>query len=237
MDVTVLGQDLCWSCSNQQKWLQCSLYILFYYLPFSRNHTTSETTVAMNSSQTDVRIPRATPWYWFNCGLSLVFFVGILVPCAIYSYPYYDRGYRYGSSGPWCWITHSAMYGYFFYLEWAFLILCLALVFPTFIVLCCVTRENYGRRRGLQSAQWAKTIFIPYLIFCCYILLPVMISVIEYLVHLCKDNNLGLWYTDAIGKPLSKLFVITASLLLMSCDFQAHSTEEGYGLLRVGQVT
>ena len=49
---------------------------------------------------------------------------------------------------------------------------------------------------------------------------PVSIMSIEYLVCFCENNEHGLWYTCAIGKPLSKILLVAAALQLMSTRYR-----------------
>lgn len=213
-----------------------SVYIPIYYLPFSGRHSLPTGSSRAVDAPMDDRMPYASRLYWVKTVLSnLIFFAAIIV-CEVLAHPLrIIYSFDEFMDGPWCWREKSRVNGFYYYLEWAFMASCVLVCLPTSIFLCLITTDRYTNRRLLPSIRLKKTIFLPYLMFCFSIIVRIIISAVDFrciatIIHCNKSFS----YTDAIGKPLSKLSIIIASLLFLSVDFQAHgqrNSGERQGLL------
>ena len=81
--------------------------------------------------------------------------------------------------------------------------------------------------RPCPSIWWDKTVLVPFLIFLFYFVLQFALLIIEIFVRICKYSDPELWYTYAIGKPLSKIFLVAAVLQLMSTSYRMGKKSRG----------
>ena len=207
-----------------------SLYLLYYVLWHRKDVLTEriETVRVNNEDEYFARIPEvANAWYWVHSTLSIVAFVVIILISGAYTNPYFVKiarsndTYSYGETGPWCWIKpERAQEDFWFYEEWTYMGISLFALFAAYVLLCCVTRDQEAKYRCLSSVWWDRTILVPYTIFVFYFLLQFGIMAVEYLIRICKNSDKALWYTYAIGKPLSKIFLVIAALQLMSTSYR-----------------
>ena len=126
----------------------------------------------------------------------------------------------YAKEGPWCWITPKDAQLYFWFIEeWVYMFVSFIALSSTLALLCCVTQEHCARYRCKSHIRWDKMIFVPFLIFYTYFLIQFGLLAIEIPARFYNMQNVGLWYTYAIGQPISKLLVVIASLQLMSTSY------------------
>ena len=232
------GFFLLWFESSETMALSVfSIYFLVYYIPFHDKGKSEDRTETVNTARGDVyiaRVPEVTVKYWVHSLLSVVISAVILIICGAYTYPdiveLADSNFTYGRAGPWCWIKPElAQKDFWFYEEWVYMGISSVTLVASFIFLVCVTRDKYAKYRCCQSIWWDSTILVPFSIFFTYFLLQFAIMAIEYLVRVCENNEHSLWYTYAIGKPLSKILLVAAALQLMSTRYR-HGKKK-YGTL------
>ena len=139
---------------------------------------------------------------------------------------------RYGRDGAWCWIKPAEAQKYFwFFEEWMYMGLSLVALLAAFGVLLCVVRSQDARLPIDRQTKWDKTILVPFGIFLTYFVVQFALMVIEILVRICQNSNDPLWFTYAIGKPLSKILLVVAALQLMSTSYRMGRKGETGGVL------
>ena len=216
-----------------------SLYFLFYlrfrkkdssmkihseYVPIRRN--------ADENTQYISRVPKPGSKYYLHSTLSVIVALVILIVCEIYTGPPYfvesSDSTGYGDIGPWCWIKpEQAQKNFWFYEEWTYMFISSVLLLVGLVFACCIVRNPQKKYRPFPSIWWDTTVLVPFSIFLVYFILQSGLLIIEILVRLCRNSDQALWYTYAIGKPLSKIFLIIASLQLMSISYRMGNKNEG----------
>ena len=187
------------------------------------------------------RIPKATWPYWCHRGFSILVFAIIILVCGLYTCPYIvkkqgpsgegvseDEEFRYGLDGPWCWIKPAEAQKHFWFLEeWMYMGLGSVALLAAFAVLLCaiLLPQNSRVRIICRCPKWDKTIIVPFLIFFLYFVLQFALMAVEILVRICHNSDSALWFTYAIGKPLSKILVVWAALQLMSTSYRMGGRE------------
>ena len=253
----VPGYLLLWFESSETLALAVlSLYFLFYYIPFHNKRNSmllprereevkkkKRGYRAVNNAEEEkeykARVPRPTGRYWYHSIASVLSSVAVVVICGLYTCPYFvkragpsgsdeDGAYRYGVEGPWCWIKpKSAQKDFWFYEEWMFMGVSLIALVSSLFVLLCVTRSQGAKFRICHQTKWDKTILVPFGIFLFYFALQFTLMAVEVLVRICDNSNEALWFTYAIGKPLSKVLLVVAALQLMSTSYRMGGKREG----------
>ena len=242
------GYTLVWFESAETMALAVfSLYILFYYIPFhskensmlvhreyvafQRRRRNRRVNEAEYVTEYTAKVPKGTWQSHCHSILSVIVSLAIVIVCGVYTYPYFVEqagpnsnnsiSFGYGDVGPWCWIKpEEAQKDFWFYEEWTYMLISFVALLAGFIFLCCVVRNPMGNYRPFPSIWWDKTVLVPFSIFLVYFILQSGLLIIEILVRLCKNSDQALWYTYAIGKPLSKILLIIASLQLMSTSYR-----------------
>ena len=181
------------------------------------------------------KVPRATAPYW-GCGIfSLLTYVAIVVVCGLYTCPYFVglvgpdyEEYGYALDGPWCWIKPvMAQKHFWLFEEWMYMGVTTVALVCSLIVLLCVIRPSHAKFRPCPDVRWDKTVMVPFGIFFVYFVVQFGLMVVEILVRLCGNSDDALWYTYAIGKPLSKILLVIAALQLMSTSYRMGKRREG----------
>ena len=200
------------------------------------------------------KVPKCTLPSFCHSFLSIAISLAIVIVCGVYTCPYFvqlagpnerDRfnatnnetndtnvdfhhPFRYGDVGPWCWIMpEPAQKDFWFYEEWVFMGVSSVALLAAFVFLCCVVRSPHSKYRPCPSIWWDKTVLVPFLIFLFYFVLQFALLIIEIFVRICKYSDPELWYTYAIGKPLSKIFLVAAALQLMSTSYRMGKKSRG----------
>ena len=229
-----------------------SLYFLFYYIPFHskknamlipreyeemekkktrvRYGATGRVNETVMVTEFKARVPTATKKYWYHSLMCVLASVAIIVSCGLYTCPYFveKSGGNYTVEGPWCWIQPKSAQKYFwFFEEWVYMGVSTVTLSIALFILLCVTRPPTARFRICPGTHWDKTVLVPFGIFLFYFVLQFALMVIEILVRFCNNSNKALWYTYAIGKPLSKIFLVIAALQLMSTSQRMGKKEGG----------
>ena len=202
-----------------------SLYFVLYYIPcHNRTLLVTERTQLINDQKPeDLTINRRFKCHSFVSVLGLVV---IMTVSAVYTMPpvvehAINNTNIYSKVGPWCWITPESAQIYFWFIEeWVFMFISFIALSSALVMLCCVTRDTHARYRCFPSVWWDKMIFVPFLIFYTYFLMHSALVAIEIAVHIFENCSDWLWYTYAIGKPLSKVLLVIASLQLMSTSYR-----------------
>lgn len=207
-----------------------SIYFLVYYIPFHNridNILNERKLLIVNKQE---QLPQATLRSKCHSFCSVLCFVAIIAVCGVYTMPYvikHTEGGSYGKVGPWCWIKPEKAQKYFWFIEeWVYISISFITLTSALILLCCVTRQQHKRYRCFPHIWWDKSVFVPFLFFYAYFLLQFVFMVIEVLVRLYKKDIQWLWYTYAIGKPVSKILLIVAALQLMSTSFRVVKRRE-----------
>ena len=202
-----------------------SLYFLFYYIPFhNRIPLVTETTELIGNRNKE--LPVINVRFICHSIISILCFVAIFAICGVYTMPpVVERAITngtYGKDGPWCWIaSKNAQIHFWFIEEWAYMLISFAALSSSLAVLCCVTREVNAKYRCFpNSIWWNKTIFVPFFIFYTYFMMQFVLVVIEIIIQLFDKETQWLWYIYAVGKPVSKILVVVASLQLMSTSYR-----------------
>ena len=186
------------------------------------------------------RVPTASKSYWCHSIATSLTAVGIVVVCGLYTCPYFveltgpsgndteeNKKFRYGVEGPWCWIKPmSAQRNFWFLEEWMYMGLSSVVLFISLIILLCVVRSREAKFRICKRVKWDKTVLVPFLIFLAYFILQFALMIVELLVRICDNSNNALWFTYAIGKPLSKILLVVAALQLMSTSYRMGRKKE-----------
>ena len=191
------------------------------------------------------RVPKTTKHYWIHSIGSVTASALIIVLCGLYTCPYFvkrvgpsgegvpeNKVFRYGSDDAWCWIKPAGAQKHFwFFEEWMYMGLSLVALLAAFGVLLCMVRSQDARLRIDRQTKWDKTILVPFGIFLTYFVVQFALMVIEILVRICHNSNDPLWFTYAIGKPLSKILLVVAALQLMSTSYRMGRKGETGGVL------
>ena len=245
----VPGYLLLWLESSETLALAVfSLYFLFYYIPFhnkksamlqpreyervtKRNRFILGTTQQPDDVEYKARVPTASKLYWCHSITTFLTAVGIVVVCGLYTCPYFvklvgpdveeNKKFRYGVEGPWCWIKPmSAQRDFWFLEEWMYMGLSSVVLLISLVILLCVVRSREAKFRICKRVKWDKTVLVPFFIFLVYFILQFALMIVEILVRICDNSNNALWFTYAIGKPLSKILLVVAALQLMSTSYR-----------------
>ena len=200
-----------------------SLVFLIYYILRHQKETDKS---LKTLREYEALVPKPKSKYYRHRLTYVLTAAAIVLLCAAYTNPYFvgrasDPDNGYGVVGPWCWIVTKPAQNYFwFYEEWVLMFVGLLGVFSALVLFCIVVRDPKGNNRPCKTIWWDKTIMVPFSIFLFYFVLQLMLLVVEICVRLKNMDNTGLWYTYAIGKPLSKVLLVLASLQMMSTSYR-----------------